>query len=287
VLTSTTPELLVIAGDTAASLAFALAASKLGVPIVRVGGGLRCGDFSLGEELNRILADRLADIVFTDSPEATDALHGEGIAVDRVREVGSTTVDLLHRWAHQARRRAVWKDLGVEPYGFVLITLHRAENVGNDERVARFTEAVARLGERLPVVLPLHPATRAALTPMGDLGRLESAGVRVVDPLGYLDFLSLEQAAGAVVTDSAGVQEETSALGVRCHTLRRSTERVATLVRGTNVLLGDDPEELRSVRIGAPVDRQLPPSRGWDGRAAERIANELGRRLALQPQEEN
>lgn len=270
------PSLVVLAGDADGALAFALAASKLNLPVVRIGAGLRCGDFSLSEEINRTLTDQLADLLFTDSTEVADVLECEGIDIGRVRHVGNTAVDLLRRCEAVAERRAAWRQFDVTPGGYVLATLHRPENVRDDLRVARIAAALSDLGRRKPVVLPLHPATRARLEPTGGLDALADAGVRVTGPLAYLDFLSLEQSAGAILTDSGLVQDEASALGVRCYTLRRATERIVALTHGTNLLLGEDPDEITEVRLmdRPPVPAAIPL---WDGRAAERVADELGR----------
>jgi UDP-N-acetylglucosamine 2-epimerase (non-hydrolysing) len=275
------PSMLVLGGDADVTLAFALAGSKLGIPIARVGGGLRCGDFSVSEEINRIMTDRLSDLLFTDSHDAADLLKAEGIGGDRVHTAGNTAVDLLRYCEDDARRRSAWRRFGVQPGRYVLATLHRAENLGDDERLARTAEAIAELARRIPVVFPVHPLTRRLMEPMGDVARLEAAGVKVAPPLGYLDFLSLQQAAGAILTDSGGVQDEASALGVRCFTLRRATERVVTLAHGTNVLLGEDPDEIAGVAIdqGPPDPAAIPL---WDGRAGERVAAALTRRLSLQ-----
>jgi UDP-N-acetylglucosamine 2-epimerase (non-hydrolysing) len=274
------PAMLVLGGDADSSLAFALAACKLGIPIVRVGGGLRCGDISLSEEINRVLGDRLSDLIFTDSPMASDTLESEGIPRERIRFVGNPAIDLLRRCSGVAQRRAAWRHFGVPHGGYVLVTLHRGENVRHDERMARITDAVAVLARRHPIVLPLHPVTRVLMEPMGDIARLEAAGVHLAPPLGYLDFVSLEQSAGAILTDSGGVQDEASALGIPCYTMRRATERVVTLTHGTNVLLGDDPAEIAEVRIDTPAAPAAIPL--WDGRAADRIADELGRRLTTE-----
>jgi UDP-N-acetylglucosamine 2-epimerase (non-hydrolysing) len=275
------PGMLLLAGDGDGVLAFALAASKLDIPIVRVGAGLRCGDFSLSEEINRTLTDRLANVLFTDGREVAAELECEGIDPSRAYHVGNTAIDLLRRCEATAERTAAWRRYGVPLRGYVLVTLHRPENVRDDLRVAQITQALIDLGRRRPVVLPLHPETRMRMEVMGDLSRLEAAGVRITEPLGYLDFLSLEQAAGAILTDSGLVQDEAAALGVRCYTLRRASERVVTLIHGTNVLLGDDPSEIVEVRLDdrTPVPNAIPL---WDGRASERIANELVRRMTLE-----
>lgn len=277
-----TPAMITSGGDADISLAFALAASKLGIPIARVGGGLRYGDFSLSREINRILTDRLSNVVYTDSSDAAEVLQAEGIGGDRVCPVGNTAIDLLRRCEDEARRAAAWGPLGLTPQSYVLATLHHEQNIGDDERIARITDALARLAERLPLVLPLHPQTRKRMEPAGGVERLEAAGVVVTGPLGYVDFLSLQQSAGAILTDSGSVQDEASALGVPCYTLGSGTERAVTLTRGTNILVGDDPSEI--------IDIQIDPSRHapaaipfWDGRSSERIAADLARRLVAVP----
>jgi UDP-N-acetylglucosamine 2-epimerase (non-hydrolysing) len=273
------PRLVVIAGDGDATLACGLAASKLGIPIARLGGGLRCHDWSLSEEINRVLIDRLADLLLVDGREAADQLESEGISADRVQCVGSTVVDSVHRWRSHAQRRGTWRRLGLPHREYVLATLHRPENVEIDERLAHITEGLAALARRVPVVFPIHPRTAAVMVPMGDVERLRQAGVTVTDPLDYLDFLSLHHDAGAVLTDSGCVQEEASALGVRCYTLRRTTERGATLTHGTNVLLGDDPAEITAIRCGPAENPAAIPY--WDGHAGERVAAALTRGFSL------
>jgi UDP-N-acetylglucosamine 2-epimerase (non-hydrolysing) len=270
----------VLAGDAESSLAFGLAASKLGVRIARLGGGLRSGDFSENEEINRLLGDRLTDVIFADTAEAADELKAEGIDADRVVHAGSTACDLAVRWESAARERAVWERYGLPEGEYALVTMHRSENVADDDRRAHITDAVAALARRMHVIFPVHPRTRALMEPAGDLNRLRRAGVSVIQPLPYLEFLSLELAAGAIVTDSGGVQDEASVLGVPCFTVRRGTERSATLTHGTNVLLGDDPFEIEAIGVGSG-QRAPAPIALWDGRAATRIAKELARRLHL------
>jgi UDP-N-acetylglucosamine 2-epimerase (non-hydrolysing) len=272
------PRAVMVAGDGDTTLAFALAASKLGIPVARLGGGLRCHDWSLSEEINRVLSDRLATLLLVDTAEAADALEAEGIAGQAVHRVGNTVVDSVRRWERAARARGTSARLDLTAGSYVLATLHRPENVEVDVRLARITEGLASLARRMPVVFPMHPRTAAVMTPMGDVARLRDAGVVVTGPLRYLDFLNLQMDAGAILTDSGCVQEEASALGVRCFTLRRSTERAATLTHGTNVLLGDDPEEIHRLepQRGGRVSAAIPY---WDGRAAGRVAAALQRDL--------
>ena len=275
------PAAIVVAGAANSTLGVVLAASKLGVPVARVEAGLRESDWSVGEEVNRILLDTRADTLFAPTALAAESLEAEAAAAaGRVHLVGSTAADSLRRAERAAAGRATWRRFGVERGRYVLVTLHRPANVDDDERLARIVEAMAGLARRVPIIFPLHPRTRERLKPMGDAHRLLAAGVLCGPPLGYLDFVSLQWGAGAVVTDSGTVQEETSVLGVRCYTLRSSTERPITLTHGTNVLLGDDPRDLADVRLGSgsPTPCAIPL---WDGRAAERIADALIANYAL------
>lgn len=268
------PTLVVVGGDVNSTLACALAASKLGVPVAHVEAGLRSGDWSMPEEVNRVLTDRLSALLLTHSPEAEENLRREGIEPDRIHYVGNTMIDSLRRLVKKAERRAAWRPLGLERNDYVLVTLHRPSNVDDPGRLAAIVEALVELGESAPVVFPIHPRTRARLADGSGLDRLAAARVRAIDPVGYLDFLSLQGAAGAIVTDSGGVQEESSALGVPCYTFRPNTERPVTLGHGTNVLLGDDPPAIARVRPSgtSPTPCAIPL---WDGRAADRTADVL------------
>jgi UDP-N-acetylglucosamine 2-epimerase (non-hydrolysing) len=275
------PLVVVVAGDVNSTLGCALAAAKLGIPVAHVEAGLRSGDWSMPEEVNRVLTDRLSDLLFTHSPEAAPNLRDEGVVEGRIHYVGNTMIDSLRRFERKARARETWRHSGVEKGEYVLVTLHRPSNVDDPERLGHIVENLARLAERVPIVFPIHPRTRAKLEKDGGLDRLAQAGVRCIEPVGYLDFLSLQAGAGAVVTDSGGVQEETSALGVRCYTFRPNTERPVTCSHGTNTLLGDDPADLAAVEIAPwePTPSAIPM---WDGHAAERIADVLVATYSLQ-----
>jgi UDP-N-acetylglucosamine 2-epimerase (non-hydrolysing) len=268
------PSLLVVAGDVNSTLACALAASKLGIPVAHVESGLRSGDWSMPEEVNRVLTDRLSDLLLTHSPEAVDNLVAEGLDPDRIHYVGNTMIDSLRRLEGKARTRAAWSRHGLEQGEYVLVTLHRPGNVDDPARLSAIVDALSLLGRAVPVIFPIHPRTRVRLAESHALELLEGAGVRCSEPVGYVDFLSLQAGAGAIVTDSGGVQEEASALGISCYTFRPNTERPVTLSHGTNMLLGDDPELLayvRPSRLGpAPCDIPL-----WDGQAADRTASAL------------
>jgi UDP-N-acetylglucosamine 2-epimerase (non-hydrolysing) len=273
------PELVFLSGEGDAAVAAALVAGRLGVRIARLGAGLRCGDRTVGEEIDRIVLDAVADRLYADGEGAVMHLLAEGIPRRRIRCVGSTLADVVARRRPAAAARAAWRDLGLPAGGYVLTTLHRPENVDDDLQLARTTEALCELVARTPVVLCVHARTRTQMEASGDIIRLRTAGVAVLGALPYVDFLSLQVGAGAVLTDSAAVQEETTLLGVACFTLRRATERALTLIHGSNVLLGDDPAEIRDVALGPPAE-PVEPIPLWDGAAGRRIADDLlARRL--------
>jgi UDP-N-acetylglucosamine 2-epimerase (non-hydrolysing) len=275
------PLLVVVAGDVNSTLGCALAAAKLGIPVAHVEAGLRSWDWSMPEEVNRVLTDRLSDLLFTHSPEAEQNLRNEGIVDGRIHYVGNTMIDSLRRFERKARERRVWEQFDLPRGEYLLVTLHRPSNVDEPGRLSDIVDGLISLAANAPVVFPIHPRTRAKLHANGGLDRLEHAGVRCIEPVGYLDFLSLQAGAGAVVTDSGGVQEESSALGVRCYTFRPNTERPVTLTHGTNTLLGDDPADLASLRPSEwePTPSAIPL---WDGHAAERIADILVATYSLQ-----
>jgi UDP-N-acetylglucosamine 2-epimerase (non-hydrolysing) len=278
VLLEESPDLVVVAGDVNSTVACALTAAKLGIPVAHVESGLRSFDWTMPEELNRVLTDRISTLLFTHSPEAAENLSREGVDPTRIHYVGNTMIDSLVRLVGAARERAAWDALGLEPGAYLLVTLHRPSNVDEPGRLAAIVDALVELGARDKVVFPLHPRTAAALDRAGLLERLATT-VRVLEPLRYLDFLSLETAARAVLTDSGGVQEETAALGIRCYTFRANTERPITIEVGTNTLLGEDPSAIRNIRLD---DKPLvtPEIPLWDGRAGGRAADVIAAALA-------
>jgi UDP-N-acetylglucosamine 2-epimerase (non-hydrolysing) len=266
------PDLVCVGGDVNSTLAVALAAAKLGMPVAHVEAGLRSFDWTMPEEINRVLTDRLSELLFVHSPEAPANLAREGIDADRIHAVGNTMIDSLRRLERKASLRRPWETLGVDRGTYVLVTLHRPSNVDDPEQLRGIVAALCELAQSVPVVFPVHPRTmerldRGSLSPF-----LRDAGVRCVEPVAYLDFLGLEIGAGAVVTDSGGVQEETSALGVPCFTLRPNTERPVTIDEGTNTLLGVDPAPIAAIRPHL-LERRQAEIDGWDGKAGERIAD--------------
>jgi len=274
VLLDVEPDVVLVAGDVNSTLACALAASKLGIAIAHLEAGLRSFDWTMPEEVNRVLTDRLADVLLAHSPEAVDNLQAEGICPGRVYNVGNTMIDSLRRCERRARELRAWDTVGMAERSYVLVTLHRPSNVDDPQRLEQIVGGLVGLAANAPVVFPIHPRTRTRLAEDGGLKRLEDAGVACIEPVAYLEFLSLQAGAGAIVTDSGGVQEEASALGVSCFTFRPNTERPITLTHGTNVLLGEDPAEIAEVRPSShpPTPSAIPL---WDGHAAERVADAL------------
>jgi UDP-N-acetylglucosamine 2-epimerase (non-hydrolysing) len=271
VLEADRPGAMMVVGDVNSTLAAALAAAKARVPVVHVEAGLRSGDWTMPEEVNRVLTDRMSDLLLCHSQEAVDNLAAEGITSD-VRLVGNTMIDSLFAMRDAARATGVIERLGVHRQQFVLVTLHRPSLVDDPARLAPTLDVLGEVASRMPVLFPLHPRTRRRLDESG-MGVPDD--IRLLSPLSYLEFIALEEAARLVVTDSGGVQEETSALGVPCLTYRTTTERHVTVDLGTNRLIGLDPQALRAACL-AELDGGPPPARApiplWDGAAGPRAA---------------
>jgi UDP-N-acetylglucosamine 2-epimerase (non-hydrolysing) len=274
----------VVVGDVNSTLACALVAVKRGVRVAHVEAGLRSGDRRMPEEINRVLTDQVSDLLFTTELTARDNLLREGVSDDRIHFVGNVMIDTLLKHRDRAHARPIAGELGLAPRGYALATLHRPSNVDTAGALRNTVAALEQITARLPLILPLHPRTRQRFEDFGLLERLiASPRTRVVEPLGYLDFLSLMDRARVVFTDSGGIQEETTALGVPCVTFRDTTERPITVLEGTNHLVGLDP-----ARVGAVLDDLLagrestarrPPL--WDGRAAPRIVDVLAAQHGL------
>ena len=272
VLRDERPDLVVVPGDVNSTLAAALCAASEGIPVAHVESGLRSFDREMPEEINRIVVDHLARLLFLHSAEAEENLAAEGVPAERSRFVGNTMIDTLAALESSIRERGAATRLGLERGRYLLVTLHRPALV-DGPLLADAMRALGEVAQRLPVVFPVHPRTRARL---GQLGLEDQAGVALAEPVGYLDFLSLEADAGGVLTDSGGIQEETTWLGVPCFTLRDNTERPVTVRMGTNTLLGLDPAriaEIPSLLERAATTPQRPDL--WDGQASERIVDAL------------
>jgi UDP-N-acetylglucosamine 2-epimerase (non-hydrolysing) len=270
VLAEEQPDLVMVPGDVNSTAAAALTTAKLQIPLAHIEAGLRSFDRTMPEELNRIVTDQLAGQLFIHSPEASDNLHAEGIPAERIHLVGNTMIDTLVALEERFRAAGAAARLGVEPGGFVLVTLHRPALV-DGPLLAETIAQLAALAREMPVVFPVHPRTRSMMEAIES----DHPGLLLCEPLGYLDFLSLLADAGAVLTDSGGIQEETTYLGIPCFTLRANTERPITLTAGTNTLLGLDPAAIAQIPQALakrPANPPDPPPL-WDGHAAERIAD--------------
>ena len=263
--------LVVVVGDVNSTMACALVAVKRGVPVAHVEAGLRSRDRTMPEEINRIVTDMVSDLLFATSPDAIENLAQEGIDRGKVHLVGNPMIDTLKTHLAAARARDANARFSLAPKGYAVVTLHRPSNVDDSAGLGRILEALSGLGRLLPVLFPIHPRTREQMARLGFQG---APGVTLCEPLGYLDFLGLMDKAKLVLTDSGGIQEETTALGVPCLTLRANTERPITITEGTNRLLGDDPAAI--VPAAASIlAGDVPPERSpslWDGKAGERIA---------------
>ena len=269
VLLRTRPHVVVVVGDVNSTLAGALAAVKLGILVAHVEAGLRSFDRTMPEEINRVLVDQVAEWCFIHSPEAEENLLREGVAASRIHFVGNTMIDTLVRLLPLVERSDVHARLGLDG-DYALVTLHRPKLV-DGPLLESTLDSLATLAADLPVVFTVHPRTRARISRPP-----RAPGLHLVDPVGYLDFLALQSRAAAVITDSGGVQEETTFLRVPCFTLRERTERPVTVTQGTNRLLGLEVERIKDVPgLIRDVPLPLSPPDGWDGRAAERIVDVL------------
>jgi len=281
VLLDQKPDLTVVVGDVNSTIAVALVCAKMLLPVAHVEAGLRSFDRTMPEEINRLLTDQLSDLLFTTSPEAEANLTAEGCRGE-IHFVGNPMIDSLERHLTHARASDVLERIGLEQRGYALVTLHRPANVDDPETLRGILEALRDAAVELPVLFPIHPRTVKMLDTFGlsemvMMGGAPARGiVTCIDPVGYVDFLRLMADARVVVTDSGGIQEETTILGVPCLTVRHNTERPITCELGTNMLIGTDPERIRTETLAAaraePLrDAQRPPL--WDGKAGERIAD--------------
>lgn len=276
VLDDLAPDLVVVVGDVNSTVACALVAVKLGVPVAHVEAGLRSFDRTMPEEINRLATDAIADLLYCSEVSGERNLLAEGAHPDRVRLVGNVMIDTLLRHRDRARASGARERLApAAEYG--VVTLHRPANVDSAASAGPLVDALIQISERLPLLFPLHPRTAASFDRHGLSSRLAAAtGVTLLEPLGYLDFLDLQAGARLAVTDSGGVQEETTALGVACVTVRPNTERPATVDEGTNRVVGTDGAAVMEAAMSAldtPTSGRVPEL--WDGGAAARIAADV------------
>jgi UDP-N-acetylglucosamine 2-epimerase (non-hydrolysing) len=270
------PDMVVVVGDVNSTVAATIAAVKMGRPVAHVEAGLRSFDRSMPEEINRILTDSISDLLFTTEPSGEENLLREGVAPEKIHFVGNVMIDTLFRYRERARQSDVLSRLDLTPGGYAVLTLHRPSNVDDEGTLGMLLGAVARIQAEIPVIFPVHPRTRRRLEALA--GVLPAMpGLRLADPMPYLDFLQIMAEARCVLTDSGGIQEETTALRIPCLTLRQNTERPVTVTRGTNRIVGTEPaaiyEGWREVADGKWPAGELPEL--WDGKAAARIVRVL------------
>jgi UDP-N-acetylglucosamine 2-epimerase (non-hydrolysing) len=270
------PDWVIVVGDVNSTMACTITAKKLGIRVAHVEAGLRSNDMSMPEEINRLCTDVLADLLFTTDPMADGNLRREGVAEERIHFVGNTMIDTLLR--HVDRARSLPLPAGLRDGEYAILTLHRPGNVDDRATLCDLFGAVRDIAQKLPVVFPAHPRTVGRLKEFGMLRGLEEDGtIRLVEPLSYLPFLGLVTHSRMVLTDSGGIQEETTVLGIPCITMRPNTERPITCEMGTNLLVGADPDAIRAAAISildGPARKWAVPEK-WDGRAAGRIVDVL------------
>jgi UDP-N-acetylglucosamine 2-epimerase (non-hydrolysing) len=279
------PDLVVVVGDVNSTLACAVTAKKVGIPVAHVEAGLRSGDMSMPEEINRLCTDVIADFLFTTDHLADANLRRQGVAEENIHFVGNVMIDTLLKHRRMAEQVDILERWSLEKGGYALLTLHRPSNVDDPATLEGIFEALNKIAAHLPIVFPIHPRTAKTARRFGlehYLNRTDTVkGVWCTDPLGYLTFLHLNMHAKMVLTDSGGIQEETTVLGVPCITLRHNTERPITCEQGTNVIVGNDPDRIVAAaeRILAGDTRKGRVPEKWDGHAAERIVAVLRKKI--------
>jgi UDP-N-acetylglucosamine 2-epimerase (non-hydrolysing) len=272
VVQSYKPDLVLVYGDINSTMAAALVCAKLCIPVGHVEAGLRSFDRTMPEEINRLITDQIADFLFTPSIDGDENLLREGVAADKIHRVGNVMIDSLVRLNSIAQESTVVADLNLQPGNYGLVTLHRPSNVDDPTMLASLLDALDEISRELVLIFSVHPRTRQRLEASNTNHR--GSRVRMLDPLSYIDFLALQRSAKLVITDSGGIQEETTYLGVPCLTVRKNTERPVTVTSGTNILIGDNmarlKQEVARILAGRPKQGNVPPL--WDGHAAVRIA---------------
>ena len=272
------PDWVVVVGDVNSTIACALVCAKLGIRVAHVEAGLRSRDRSMPEEINRILTDSISDLLFTTSQDADENLKDEGIPEEKIRFVGNVMIDSLLEHLKLAEKSTVRQELDVDGKDYAVLTLHRPSNVDDKQTFSGILDALLIVAKSLPIVFPVHPRTRGKIEEFGFARTVANSNIRLIEPLGYLDFMRLYSGAKLVLTDSGGLQEETTVLGIACLTLRHNTERPITIEMGMNVLVGTDPERIKLAAEKALSQRRnsdikIPPL--WDGKAAVRICDAL------------
>ena len=278
ILLAEKPDIVLVIGDVNSTLACAVTAAKLTVPVVHVEAGLRSYDRTMPEEVNRIVTDALSDLLLTPSPDADENLRKEGISDAKIAFVGNVMIDTLNKHKQHAKEQKTPQKLGLEPGEYALITLHRPSNVDQRDTFTGIVDALVDIATDLPLLFPLHPRTQKRIEEFELAEKIAATpNIHLIEPLGYLPFLDLMMHAKVLLTDSGGIQEETTILGVPCLTLRPNTERPITIEQGTNILVGSEPDairrEARKIIAGQTKPAQIPDL--WDGHTAPRIVESI------------
>jgi UDP-N-acetylglucosamine 2-epimerase (non-hydrolysing) len=272
-----TPDLCLVVGDVTSTMACAITAQKLHVKVAHVEAGIRSGDWTMPEEINRMVTDSITNFFFTTSEVANENLRKSGIEDGRIYFVGNTMIDTLLKHKPRFQKPEVWDNIGLEEGEYIVMTLHRPANVDQEEKLKELIQEIVNHTNGLPLVFPVHPRTRKMLETIG----ISHAKLHMIEPLGYLEFNYLVERAKAVVTDSGGITEETTVMGIPCMTLRANTERPETITQGTNELLGVDPQAIppamEKLFSGQWKKGGIPEL--WDGQTAERIVSVLLEKL--------
>ena len=272
------PIMVVVAGDVNSTIACALVASKLSIPVSHVEAGLRSFDMNMPEEINRILTDRISDLLFTPSPDADENLLKEGISAERIKLVGNIMIDSLLNHSEKSEKRNIHERFEIKRGEYALVTMHRPSNVDDEEVLTEIIGALDVISENIPIIFPAHPRTTKMISEFGLENRINrNPNFVMKEPLGYLDFVALMKHAKVVITDSGGLQEETTALGIPCITIRENTERPITVEQGTNTIVGNSKEKIikewkNILKTGGKKGR-IPEM--WDGKTAQRTAGEI------------
>jgi UDP-N-acetylglucosamine 2-epimerase (non-hydrolysing) len=276
VLMDNPPDLVVVVGDVNSTMAATLAAVKLGIKVAHLEAGLRSFDRTMPEEINRIVTDSIADILWTPSPDGDDNLLREGIALERIHRVGNIMIDSLEMLRHRIEEVQAYKKYGLDKGRYTLVTLHRPANVDDLEKLKVLTTKLMRISEQIPVVFPVHPRTRLNLLKSKLLEELYAApGMTIIDPLGYIEFMNLIFNCTCAITDSGGIQEETTYLGIPCITIRPNTERPVTVTRGTNKLSSIEDVEQDVAMVLEGRCKRAEGIEFWDGHTAERVRDSI------------
>ena len=272
------PDWVLVVGDVNSTIACAIVCAKLGVKIAHVEAGLRSRDRQMPEEINRILTDSISDLLLTTSQDADENLKQEGVSDEKIKFVGNVMIDSLFYNLEKSKESKTRENLDLVDKDYAVLTLHRPSNVDEKEVFSGLIEALIAVSERIPVIFPAHPRTLGNIEKFGFGELVANSNIRLIEPLGYLDFMNLYSGAKLVLTDSGGLQEETTALSIPCLTLRENTERPITIELGTNILVGTNPEKIKNAAFKilanhSKTDAKIPPL--WDGNAAERICDSL------------